>query len=213
MKVEKVKLSELNPDPDNTRVHDDRNITTIMESLEKFEQYRPFIVQKKGMIVRIGNGMLEAMKRLEWTEGDAIIKDITDDEATTLSILDNRTSELAEWDNQLLLDSIENLPEDYKKIIGFTDVELLDILNGVDKLKALGNEEGEKENPDIEFTQELLEKHNYIVLYFDNEVDWLQLESVYPLETVKALDSKKGFQKMGVGRVVSGKDFLTKVLK
>ena len=65
----------------------------------------------------------------------------------------------------------------------------------------------------LQFTEELLEEHNYIVLYFDNEVDWLQAKTLFGVKKVKALDSKKGFEKAGVGRVVNGAQALENLRK
>ena len=61
------------------------------------------------------------------------------------------------------------------------------------------------------------EENNYIVLKFDNTVDWLQLESVFDLPKVNAyLTNKEGKQKKstqmsGIGRVVDGADFLNRL--
>lgn len=73
--------------------------------------------------------------------------------------------------------------------------------------------EGKKrsEKPEVEFTEELLEEHNFVVLYFDNQVDWLQAQSILKLKRVKALDSKEGFEKMGVGRVMKGIDAIERI--
>jgi len=56
-----------------------------------------------------------------------------------------------------------------------------------------------------------LEEHNYIVLYFTNEIDWLQAKTLFGLKTVKALDSKKGFEKMGIGRVLNGAEAIERI--
>jgi hypothetical protein len=71
-------------------------------------------------------------------------------------------------------------------------------------------EKAEEAEPEIPFTEELLEEHNYIVLYFDNSVDWLQAETLFEkyLTKKQALNSKEGFRKVGVGRVVRGADVL-----
>jgi hypothetical protein len=69
----------------------------------------------------------------------------------------------------------------------------------------------DEERPEIEFTEELLEEHNYVVLYFDNKVDWLQAISLLGIEAKKSLDSKKGFEHCGVGRVVRGADAIRKI--
>jgi hypothetical protein len=67
------------------------------------------------------------------------------------------------------------------------------------------------DEPEVEFTEELLEEHNYLVLYFDNKVDWLQVQSILDLKTVKSLDSKPGFIRKGVGRVINGAEALEKL--
>lgn len=136
MNVVKVKLSELRPDPDNTRVHDLHNIDVIKGSLKKFGQYRPFVVQKDGMIIRIGNGMYQAMKDLGWEEADCEIKDLTDEEATTLSILDNKASDLSYFDDNVLFSQLKKISPDSVQLTGFVDVEL-------NKLSAAFEESGD----------------------------------------------------------------------
>ena len=71
----------------------------------------------------------------------------------------------------------------------------------------------------VQFTEVLGEEHNYVVLYFDNEVDWLQAQTLLGLEPVKALPTKKdgeqslAFQKrIGVGRVINGAKAIQKIL-
>lgn len=132
MNVVKINLAGLLPDPKNTRKHDRRNIDAIKESLRKFGQYRPFVVQRQGMIIRVGNGMYQAMKELGWSDGDAEIKDLTNDEAVALSIIDNRSSELAVWDDELLAKTLNELPSEYKTLTGFDDAEINKMLRAFD---------------------------------------------------------------------------------
>ena len=80
-------------------------------------------------------------------------------------------------------------------------------------LESVGIEGFNIGDPEIAFSEELKEEHNYIVLYFDNSIDWLQLISIYTLLPKKALDSKAGFRKIGVGRVIKGSEFLNHILK
>ena len=37
--------------------------------------------------------------------------------------------------------------------------------------------------PEINFTQELLESHNYLILYFDNDIDWQTAVEKFKIET------------------------------
>ena len=76
----------------------------------------------------------------------------------------------------------------------------------------------QKEMPEVEFTQVLDESHNYIVLYFDNEVDWLQAQTLFDIKPVRLLSTKKGEnnvngQKIGVGRVLRGVEVINRLLK
>jgi hypothetical protein len=76
----------------------------------------------------------------------------------------------------------------------------------------------QKEQPEVEFTQVLDESHNYIVLYFDNEVDWLQAQTLFDIKPVRLLSTKHGEsningKKVGVGRVLRGVEVINRLLK
>ena len=87
--------------------------------------------------------------------------------------MDNKSNE-SDWLNDIL--ELE-LPD--------VDLSAFDFDFGLDKKKDKEEIEGE-----VPFTEVLGEENNYIVLKFDNTVDWLQLESLFDLETVKAYSSR-----------------------
>jgi DNA modification methylase len=123
-----VMLSELIADQRNARRHSDRNVEEIARSLKEFGQHRPFVVQKSTGRILVGNGMYEAMKKLGWTEGQVLYVDDDDATATRRALADNRTAELAEWDNQILKDLLQTLgPE--PNIPGWSDSELEDLFD------------------------------------------------------------------------------------
>lgn len=72
---------------------------------------------------------------------------------------------------------------------------------------------------EVPFTEILGEEHNYIVLFFDNKVDWLQAEGLFDIQPVQGLPTgregnKEAFGKRyGVGRVVNGAKALEKIRK
>jgi len=116
-----VPLAELVPDPANARTHDEANLAAIRGSLRKFGQRAPLVVQQQGMIVRAGNGRLEAARQLGWTHVAAIIVDEDDIDAVTFAIADNRTAELAAWDTTALdrlLRTINVGDEDLQQMLG-----------------------------------------------------------------------------------------------
>jgi hypothetical protein len=77
--------------------------------------------------------------------------------------------------------------------------------------RLLGSDDGDTRQAQMAFTEELQEEHNFLVLYFDNSVDWLNFTSIVELPTVKALHSREGFMSAGVGRVMKGMDALAMI--
>ena len=130
-----------------------------------------------------------------------IASDLTEEQIKAYRLADNKVAEQAEWDSGLLNIELDSL-------IDF-DMELF----GFDK-----EEEKEKEeviNPEIEFTEVLEEENNYIVLFFDNSIDWLQAESLFELKKVKGLSTRKdgeGKPQKGIGRVLNGAEALSKII-
>ena len=76
----------------------------------------------------------------------------------------------------------------------------------------------EKVEGDVPFTEVLNEEHNYLVLYFDNEVDWLQAKTLFGCKSVKCLSTRsdgsipKGREKYAVGRVLNGPNAINQIL-
>lgn len=107
--------------------------------------------------------------------------------------------------------------------VGVWDIDITQDGWNLELLKDWGvsikkdDEEGE-ENGDIPFSEILNEEHNYVVLYFDNEVDWLQLCSLLGLETVKSGSTRQDgvlsnkMVRSGVGRVLKGAEAINKLL-
>lgn len=120
MDIVKVNLSELKPDPNNARKHSSQNILAIKQSLQENPQYRPFVVQKGTNKICVGNGMYAAMQELGIKEGWVEYRDLNDKQFARLSVTDNRTAELAEWDEDILQQIISNYGDDIT-IPGFGD--------------------------------------------------------------------------------------------
>ena len=96
-------------DPNNARMHDERSIQGVLDSLQQFGQRKPIVVHKETMIVKAGNGTLEAAKRLGWTHIAVVHIDEDGKSSDAYALADNRTGELSEWDFEQLVDVIEEL--------------------------------------------------------------------------------------------------------
>lgn len=128
MKIEKVKCDSLKFDPANARQHSDRNLETIQKSLTEFGQRKPIVVWKDTVIA--GNGTLRAALALGWTDIEItrVPDDWSKDQITAYAVADNRTSDLASWDEEVLLDILADLNGyDLLAASGFTDEEIDDL--------------------------------------------------------------------------------------
>ena len=125
MKIEKVSIDKLLLDPANARKHGKKNLDSIKGSLAKFGQQKPIVVNADNVIVA-GNGTLQAAKELGWKDINIVRTDLKGSDITAFGIADNRTSELAEWDDDVLKELLEGLKaEDFDlSAIVFDDFEI-----------------------------------------------------------------------------------------
>jgi hypothetical protein len=111
MKIERISVADLSLDPSNVRKHSRRNLDAIKASLRKFGQQKPIVVDAKG-IVLAGNGTLTAAQELGWTEIEITRTELAGVEATAFAIADNRTAELAEWEEDKLNAVLKSLQDE-----------------------------------------------------------------------------------------------------
>ena len=127
-----LSLHEIFPDPENMRFHDEKNLQIIMDVLLRHGQYRDFVIQKSNHIIRVGNGMYEAMKRLNWQDKvKCVVLDLTDDMGRVLSILDNRASDLSGTDEEMLASQLQALDEAVRAFCGYLPEEIDALLGDV----------------------------------------------------------------------------------
>jgi DNA modification methylase len=129
MNIETLRILELTPDPNNARQHDEKNLKAIMGSLKEFGQRKPIVITEAGTIVA-GNGTVEAAKRLGWTDIEVVRvpSDWTDAQVKAFAIADNRTAELANWNQEVLTSQLLELEAEGWELaeFGFEAFELPD---------------------------------------------------------------------------------------
>ena len=120
MKLEIMQIPSLTLDPNNARTHDTTNLEAIAGSLTQFGQRKPIVIDKNNVVVA-GNGTVTAAKSLGWTEIQAVRvpADWDADRIKAFALADNRTAELANWNQQILTDQLREL-----ELLGFDVVEL-----------------------------------------------------------------------------------------
>lgn len=193
---------ELIPYAKNAKMHDDKQVKNIANSIKRYGWQQPGVVTNDGVLI-VGHGRrLAALKLGVKMPVKVIEDDMTDEDIREYRLADNLTNE-SPWDIKL------------------RDLEMADLdFEDFDFDIEAAEEEAEKEEKiegDVPFAEILGEENNYIVLKFKDSVDWLQLESLFELPKVKNYPTRKdgkvseGFNRRGVGRVVDGIDFLNKI--
>jgi len=120
MKIINKSIDAVSIDPANERLHPDKNMDAIKGSLLKFGQQKPIVIDEKGIILA-GNGTYAAAKALGWDKIKVVVSDLSGLDKAGYRLADNRTSELAEWDDDALGKTLQYLyEEDYSIVdIGF----------------------------------------------------------------------------------------------
>jgi ParB-like chromosome segregation protein Spo0J len=134
MNVERIAIADLSFDPANARKHGERNLASITASLRRFGQQTPIVIDKSN-VVRKGNGTLQAAIAMGWDSIDCIRTELASSDAIAYAIADNRTSELAEWDDDILAAQLQGLLTDDEALLeaaGFTEGELSEMFEEPD---------------------------------------------------------------------------------
>jgi DNA modification methylase len=126
MDVHDVPVDSLHNDPSNVRKHGEQNLAAIKASLARFGQQHPIIATPEGVVIA-GNGRLMAARALGWRTVKVVRTGLEGAEATAFAIADNRTAELAEWDEAVLQQQLAAIAIDDEELLaatGFDEKEL-----------------------------------------------------------------------------------------
>lgn len=151
MKIEKVKLSDLNSPDWNPRYITDEDFQKLKNSIETFGYVDPIIVNKHNMNIVGGNQRYQALKKLGYESVDVVfINEPNLDKEKALNISLNKIS--GDWDTEklnVLLEDIK-LSEVDVTLTGFDENEIIkfdDVEDSIDE------DVEEKTEPSIETFQ------------------------------------------------------------
>lgn len=133
LSIQMVQTSELNGYEGNARRGD---VDAIAESLEVNGQYRPIIVNRgtltgKPNEVLAGNHTLKAARQLEWPSVAVTFVDVDENAARRIVLADNKTNDLASYDNAELLSLLKGMDNDLAGT-GFVETDVLDLMETLD---------------------------------------------------------------------------------
>jgi DNA modification methylase len=131
----KLRLSELIPCDDNPRDHDPSQIDKLIKSIKTHGYIRPIMVQVVSNRIVAGHGTRLALLRLAKPGTDPIIAvmfcSLTDEQARSYAIADNRLTDLSSWNMPILrshLAELDNGDFDMESL-GFTADDLAELFN------------------------------------------------------------------------------------
>jgi len=145
-----VDIDSVQAHPKNVRQGD---IGAISESLKAHGQYRPIVVDKRTNYILAGNHTWKAAKALGWAEISAgFIETKDDDEALRILLADNRTTDLASYDDTELANLLKQLAETDEGLLGTA-------FDGDDLDNLINNQNQTYENNEMI----LLEKYEVVI--------------------------------------------------
>jgi hypothetical protein len=123
-----VDCDKLSYDPDNARAHDRKSIDGLKLSFETYGQVKPIVARRSNNVVISGNGALEAVRELGWTQIAVSYSDLNDIEAMGYALADNRTAELSRWNFEVVARQQKLLGLTQQPAIGWTIKDMEGIL-------------------------------------------------------------------------------------
>ena len=135
IEIKYLDIADIKPYKKNPRKND-KAVAIVEKSIKEFGFKNPIVLDKKNEII-VGHTRLRAAKNLGMEEVPVIFaEELTDEQVKAFRIMDNKSSEIAQWDFDLLkveFESMKNL-----EFTGFTEAEIDKIIDPKEKI-SMGN--------------------------------------------------------------------------
>lgn len=148
LKVVKIDIKSIKPYKGNAKTHD---IPEIRKSLRINGMYKPIVVWEKNNTILAGNGTWQAAAEEGWKTIQAVFIDCDEQTAERINVVDNQTTLLGGWNEELLAEQLGKMPD--LEGTGFSGQDLEDLLLKLNPPDGEG--EGEGEVPDDGYQAQL----------------------------------------------------------
>src|SRR5215472_12506656 len=145
LKVVYLPIDKLRSDPANPRRHSKKQIRQIANSIEAFGFNVPILVDADGNIIA-GHGRCLACQLLGWAEVPTLCLDhLSPAQARAFMLADNRLAEIADWDDRLLAQQLNELSQ---LVVDFNIEDTGFEMGEIDlRIMSLGDEPPRTDNP------------------------------------------------------------------
>jgi ParB-like chromosome segregation protein Spo0J len=195
-----VDPATLKAHPGNWRVHSAEQRDAMRDVLNSVGWVQRIVINKTTGHILDGHMRVDEAFRMGEPRVPVLYVELSEDEERRMLAVLDPLSGMATVDKRRLRAVVDGMSADSDGLTAL--VEDLKRKAGLESAGDAGDD------AEVQFTEELMEEHNYVVLYFDNPVDWLYLQSLYDMPKVKSLRSEGRFQQVGQARVFRGVEFL-----
>ncbi len=142
-----VNIDDLIPYALNSRTHSEQQVVQIAASIREFGFTNPVLVDDQNNLIA-GHGRVLAARKLKMSEVPAIIVTGLDErKRRALIIADNKLALNAGWDESALRVELEDLAGDFGELMGFSEDELVGLLQAANPTEGLTDEDAVPEPP------------------------------------------------------------------
>lgn len=119
MKIEKVKVEDLKPYPNNAKRHTKKQIEQIKKSIKDFGYNDPIALDENNMIIE-GHGRYEALKQLDYKEIDCIrLNNLTEQQKKAYILAHNKLNLETGFNDEILVDELNSILDFNMEDFGF----------------------------------------------------------------------------------------------
>lgn len=154
MQVEEVRIDEISNHERNPKIHNETQIRLLEKSIKKFGYTNPVILSADGVILA-GHARVKAAIQMGQDTIPCIRTKLSGKDADAYLLADNRLSDIAPYDRDILAELLSDLPKDLVDITGFDTVQVDALLSGedipdIEKFISDSQPEEEREEVDAE---------------------------------------------------------------
>jgi len=220
--IAEMAVADLVSHPRNPRVIDEKAKGGLKRSLERFGIVQPIIVNKRTGFVVGGNQKIPLLKEAGVEKTDVIIVDLDDDEEAALMVALNHQALTGSYTDDVydIINELQmNRPDMFDELLLFKldENDILPLADDDDEGGPAKDKRGDPKNAnELAIAPQPYESYNYIVLLSRNDIDWTAAREFFEkhgmLRTVKdGFTGPRKSYKVGMGRVIEMREFLSKV--
>ncbi len=206
--IKMVQIDQIIPNPKNANKHSTEQIERLQKLIEYQGFRNPLIVSNRTGFLVVGHGRLMAAKNLGMESLPVIYQDFQDEaQEFTYLVSDNEIARWAELDKESLYDSLGDIEIPSLDLLGIEDFNIDDL--------DLGNVEAPDVDGEQDFSKEVDEKNDYIVLLFNSKEEFKEAKEKLDIKSVKVDLSESGNNPnmiiSGTGRVIDGQSVISRL--